>query len=282
MEQFNTIGIKATMASNFIWPRRCFPEIVTAGRYYHDDHDFLRIYKGSTHAVHLYFYRALMKFDDNIAIQILPGDVTISPANKATSYSLEEQGRHLCIHFMPQRRTQETLSLPLHIRMGTKTQQAAELFGLISRTFMQYKLTASDYSKLSASTGLQRLIVHLSEFAGMQSTRGRDYSVTDRLTEIIDSEYADLLCVPELAHRVGLSQNYLARMFREHYGVTIPRYILTLRIEKAKELLEITDLPIGCIGQYVGLHDPHYFNKMFRKLAGMNPSDYRRIIKRKV
>ncbi|HPS53872.1 MAG TPA: AraC family transcriptional regulator, partial [Phycisphaerae bacterium] len=211
---------------------------------------------------------------------IQPGDVTVSPAGVETSYSLAKRGRHLCIHFMPQRRTHNIISLPLHIRLGYRTQQAAELFSQVSVAFMQYKMTGSDYAKLSASSCLQRLLAYLAEFVNSgddRAVRGLDYSVAERLAGIIDSEYVEPLSVPALARRAGMSQNYLARLFRVRYGVTIPRYILTVRIEKAKELLEITNLKVGCVGQYVGLRDPHYFNKMFRKLAGMNPSEYRKI-----
>lgn len=225
-----------------------------------------------------------MKFGDGPPIQICPGDVTISPAGGDTRYSLPMRGRHLCIHFLPHRRTSSMMSMPLHIRMGSKTQQVIELFNLASLSMMQYKLTGSDYAILSASTGLQRILTYLSEYANdakMGLAGGRDYSIVDRLAEIIDLEYSEELSVPKLAVRVGMSQNYLARLFRERYGVTIPRYILTLRIEKAKELLEITDSPVGSIGQYVGLADPHYFNKTFRRITGVNPSGYRRVIRQR-
>lgn len=280
MEQFNTFGINSTMKSNFIWPQRCFPEVMVAGRYYYYARDFSRVHVGRTNAVHLYLYRAMIKFNDDEPIEILPGDVTISPAGGSTSYSLAETSRHHCIHFLPHRRTPHIMSLPLHIRLGAKSQQAAEIFDSVSRAFMQHKLTGSDYARLSASAGLQRLLAYLAEYANSgdkKAPAGRDYSAVETLVGIIDSEYAESLDVPELARRVGMSQNYLARLFREHYGVTIPHYILTLRIEKAKELLEITDSPVGCIGQYVGLHDPHYFNKMFRRFSGVNPSAYRKI-----
>ena len=89
------------------------------------------------------------------------------------------------------------------------------------------------------------------------------------------------LTVPSIAREVGLSQNYLARFFRKRYGMTIPRYLLVRRIDLARHLLLTSDDLVKQIAGRVGLPDPQYFNKQFRRLTGSNPSDFRLSEKRR-
>ena len=72
-----------------------------------------------------------------------------------------------------------------------------------------------------------------------------------------------------------MTQNYLARMFRKRFGMTIPRYLLNRRIDYARHLLTTTNIPIHRVAARVGLPDPQHFNKQFRKLVGTSPSHAR-------
>lgn len=97
----------------------------------------------------------------------------------------------------------------------------------------------------------------------------------EHAASIIEHELHETIGVPDLAQRVGLSQNYLSRRFREQFGVSIPRYLLLRRMEQAKLLLGQTNLPIGRIAGRVGMPDPGHFNKQFRHLVGMSPTAWR-------
>lgn len=97
----------------------------------------------------------------------------------------------------------------------------------------------------------------------------------DRVIEMIDTEMAGRLIVPELAKRVGLSQNVLARRFKQTTGSTVSAYILARRIAAGHVLLTTTDLPVKVIAGRVGLPDPHHFNKQFRRLTGQSPTAVR-------
>ena len=72
----------------------------------------------------------------------------------------------------------------------------------------------------------------------------------------------------ELAAGVGLSTDYVARVFARRYGMRLQHYLLLRRIELARHLLVSSDLPVSEIGRQVGLPDPQYFNKQFRRVAG--------------
>ena len=57
-----------------------------------------------------------------------------------------------------------------------------------------------------------------------------------RAAEILNTRFSDELNVPALADEVALTQNYLARRFKQRFGMTIPRYLLTRRMQHAQLL----------------------------------------------
>jgi AraC-like DNA-binding protein len=104
-------------------------------------------------------------------------------------------------------------------------------------------------------------------------------SLARKLPEVlsyIDDHFRSPLSLDELSSTFFISKYYLARAFREQYQVTIVQYILTKRINYAKELLRYTDESIESIARKCGIGDASYFNKVFKKLEGMTAGQYRR------
>jgi AraC family transcriptional regulator len=79
-----------------------------------------------------------------------------------------------------------------------------------------------------------------------------------------------------LAGQVGLSPFHFARAFKASKGVPPHRYLVQLRIDRARDLLESTDLPIIEISAKVGYDDPSYLARLFRREVGITPAAYRR------
>ncbi|WP_284736118.1 GlxA family transcriptional regulator [Dongia deserti] len=82
--------------------------------------------------------------------------------------------------------------------------------------------------------------------------------------------------VTELVRRSGLPKRTFDRRFRAATGYSPLAYVQTLRIEEAKHLLETGTRPIEEIAREVGYEDLASFRRLFRRLAGMSPGDYRR------
>lgn len=79
----------------------------------------------------------------------------------------------------------------------------------------------------------------------------------------------------EVAHHFYMSTNYFSRFFHEQSGATFSQYLLTLRIERACELLQKTDIPITQISQDVGFDSLSSFNRYFAKLKNQTPRAFR-------
>ena len=96
---------------------------------------------------------------------------------------------------------------------------------------------------------------------------------------------ADHHAVPDpvsaMMERSGLPPTTFARRFKRATGYRPMEYVHSLRVEEAKEMLETSDRTIDHIGHEVGYEDPSSFRRLFKRKAGLTPSDYRRCFGRR-
>lgn len=87
--------------------------------------------------------------------------------------------------------------------------------------------------------------------------------------------YQRRLPLCEVADAVHLSKNYFSTLFRQQTGLTFTRYVNMLRVEKSKEYLRYTGMPIVEVMTKVGFEDQSYFSKVFRQNTSLSPRQYR-------
>jgi AraC family transcriptional regulator, arabinose operon regulatory protein len=92
-----------------------------------------------------------------------------------------------------------------------------------------------------------------------------------RMEEAIDRDAP----VAELASAVNLSPSRFAYLFRRETGMPPARYLHTLRMERARLLLERTFLSVKEVMAYVGVNDPSHFSRDFRRYHGVPPTGIR-------
>jgi AraC family transcriptional regulator len=103
-----------------------------------------------------------------------------------------------------------------------------------------------------------------------------------RCKELMRARLSEDISLDELAAEARLSSFHFARMFKQSVGVTPKVYLTQLRMDRACELLEKTDLPITEIAFEVGYSCNSVLARVFIKHQHMNPSDYRRALRAKV
>ncbi len=96
----------------------------------------------------------------------------------------------------------------------------------------------------------------------------------EKAVTIIEDEIESMGNIVNLAKRVGLNQNTLQNGFQQLYKASVNEYIRNYRIDKAKELLETSDLNITEITYKVGINSRSYFSKLFKKKYGVSPKQY--------
>jgi AraC family transcriptional regulator len=97
-----------------------------------------------------------------------------------------------------------------------------------------------------------------------------------KLTEYIEEHLAEDISLPALAEIADLSPFHFARAFKQSFGLPPHRYLVSRRIEKAKNLLATPALPVTRIGLDLGFGEASSFTTAFRKHAGLTPTEYRR------
>lgn len=99
----------------------------------------------------------------------------------------------------------------------------------------------------------------------------------DNIRKYIDDNYLNNITLDELSSYFYINKFYLTRAFKEKYGSTINNYIYEKRITKSKELLRFTDSSIEDIAISCGIRDPNYFSRVFKKIEGISPKEYRKM-----
>ena len=95
--------------------------------------------------------------------------------------------------------------------------------------------------------------------------------------EYLDENYHSKISLDMLAERFYVNKFYLTRIFKEQFGESITGYLLQVRITQAKQRLRFTDKSIEEIAHECGMHDANYFSRMFKKVEGVTPGEFRRI-----
>ncbi|MDF2670581.1 MAG: hypothetical protein K0R67_2887 [Paenibacillus sp.] len=99
------------------------------------------------------------------------------------------------------------------------------------------------------------------------------------IARYLDHHYAGDLTLQDLSDHFFLSREYISRKFKQQFGENVVDYISRIRIDKSKLLLLNPLLKIADIAQAVGYQDEKYFSKVFKKLEGVSPNEYRKTIK---
>ncbi|MGM0973859.1 MAG: helix-turn-helix domain-containing protein [Bacillota bacterium] len=77
---------------------------------------------------------------------------------------------------------------------------------------------------------------------------------------------------------MGLSPIYISKMFKEKLGVNYIDFLTECRIEKAKKLMADSGKSLKEITFEVGYHEPNYFSKVFKKMCGQSPTEFRKAL----
>lgn len=92
----------------------------------------------------------------------------------------------------------------------------------------------------------------------------------------LQTHQAENLTLRAMASRAGLSERTFLRRFHSATGLPPKEYMQHLRVDKAREQLEFSRLAIQEIAWKVGYKDPNSFRKVFQRIVGLTPGDYRR------
>jgi len=235
--------------------------------------------------------------------KMLPGNIYLIPCYTTVNMSSEHGFTHYYVHFTS--RFQVGLDI---LTMFDCNYQAPLVGSLIGRSLFERLLELNPNKELSDydakkpiyQQALERTVQLdqdkspgeiLETNAIMQlilSAFFRDYSCPrllntmhglKRFEKVFDHIHANLdqpITIPQLAKIACLSHTYFSNLFTKLIGTSPLQYINKRRIERAQELLLVTDKTIYQICGQVGIDDEFYFSRLFKKTVGISPDRYRK------
>lgn len=95
------------------------------------------------------------------------------------------------------------------------------------------------------------------------------------IRDYVESHYMEDITLQDAAAQLHYSDAYFCRFFKQNFDKNFIMYLSEIRVEKAKELLSDVTVNVKDVGQRVGFRDSSYFTKVFKRVTGITPSEYR-------
>lgn len=107
------------------------------------------------------------------------------------------------------------------------------------------------------------------------TTDQKSPDMTDRAIEYMRQNLCVSMSLNQVAERISYSIPHLASEFKKKTGYSVIDYHNRLRIQKACQYLDLTDMPIKEVASTLGFQDPYYFSRLFSKIIGKSPRAYK-------
>ncbi|OGO83528.1 MAG: hypothetical protein A2Y21_09855 [Clostridiales bacterium GWC2_40_7] len=131
-------------------------------------------------------------------------------------------------------------------RFTSMSEVKKEVIGIIKQLLNEFRMNSSQYSLVVA-----------------------------RIKKIVDERYQAELKLEDIAGELNMNYSYLSNIFNRELGQSFKEYVNEVRVNFAKEFLKQGMENIYLVSEKVGYTNPYYFNKVFKKLTGMTPGEYR-------
>lgn len=155
-------------------------------------------------------------------------------------------------------------------------QHNSEIKHMISKVCQYYNLEIPN-RELICSGLMQSILALLSNEVHKEIHHTKEKN-KDKISELISriKMTPNLnFTVSECAEFCHMSKPHFARVFKRTTGMPPVQFILGIRIERAKELLDFTNMPVTEIAEASGFYDQNYFARTFKKITGVSPTQYR-------
>ncbi|MCC8144079.1 MAG: AraC family transcriptional regulator [Tannerellaceae bacterium] len=132
---------------------------------------------------------------------------------------------------------------------------------------------------LYSSICLQLLLASftlLDQFRHIRIANQREYSLAARVTHYMQENIEQNLTLVQLATYFKYSPSHFSMLFQQETGVSPIHYFIRLKIQKACQLIELTNWKLNTIATKLGFEEAAYFSRIFSKVMGISPSEYRR------
>ncbi len=108
-----------------------------------------------------------------------------------------------------------------------------------------------------------------------ESNDTRQLKVTQMMEEYVEANYMYDISMQDAAKAINYSETYFSKLFKQCFHKNFTTYLTEFRVEEAKRQLQQPTVNVKDVGKAVGYGDSNYFTKVFRRITGMSPTEYR-------
>lgn len=119
------------------------------------------------------------------------------------------------------------------------------------------------------------MLVDFTERVSALSLKKVENYTLKKIMDYITNNLEDRLSLEDIAERFKINKNYLCKIFKEETGMGLTDFIQTNKVNMAKEMLCYTDKSIVEIANYLNFCSQSYFQKVFKKITGKTPVEFR-------
>lgn len=131
-------------------------------------------------------------------------------------------------------------------------------------------------TEANANLLLALIYRHYQEKQELQDSPGKSFDRISRALEYIDAHFAESITLEQLARETALSRTHLCKCFKDVTGQTLFEYIEQVRVQHACYLLRTSGKTLTETAMEAGFESVSYFNRVFKKICGCTPGQYRR------
>ncbi len=164
--------------------------------------------------------------------------------------------------------------MPFHVQYAFVPSYPVVLYDKVRQMNAHWKHNES-LAKLEVKTLFYQYIHELLRQLNMQHILFTKPDLVAQAVRYLHDHYTQPIMVEPLAELLDCSSGHLSRMFKKETGSSIIAYLTVIRLNKAKELLLQTDVTLQEIAESIGIPDVMYFNRLFKKHAGVSPGRFR-------
>ena len=100
-------------------------------------------------------------------------------------------------------------------------------------------------------------------------------AVSENIRQYIDMHYKEDISLQSVAEEMNYSDAYFCKLFKQCFDQNFTSYLTGFRVNEAKKLLKDRSISVKDVSMQVGYYDSNYFAKVFKRITGMIPSEYR-------
>lgn len=209
------------------------------------------------------------------AVEFFPGSVVITPPDKNHIQEMYSEGRDVCILIAAKGNIPDEVNKLIYIPSIADYVRNKIIFlsSVLPKSF------SSPLNVIACNHEVTALFIKLFESQIDSVTVEKHDKKTDLLAEkakrYMTEKYLDISDISNVAENIGISSDYLRHIFRDKFNMSPKQFIMNRRLERVKELLSLSELPLKAIAEISGFQNERYLCTYFKKTVGKTPAIYR-------